>query len=490
MKMDLAAFDSADRPDPASYRDPAGHVFQREGIVYRQVNPLAKEDFETLMDSGAYDLFTRKGWLIPHTDVTADLSSTAGYVIRPVQIPLISYPFEWSFSMLKDAALLTLKLAMESMRFGLMLKDATPFNVQWLGGKLVFIDTLSFERYDGRLPWIAYRQFCECFLGPLLLMSYTKQPLQQLMLAWPEGIPVNVVRSLLPWRAKFSLPVYLHIFLHAKVAVKSAAGQAAAGDSAADAQTTGDKSSTQQRFTPTRLSNLLTSLHSLIDKLAMPETKGNWLGYYDEAAERDTYLEPKKRLIDEWIQSLPKTKLVADLGANEGVFAKIAASLNKRVIAVDLDPFCIERLYKSRNNKEDILPLVIDLQHPSPSIGFNNAERPAFNERCRPDLVLALALIHHLAIGSNIPMDKIASFFAEMAGFLIIEWVPPGDEKARVLMSHKSIDYPHYTHDETLAVFKKYFDLLKTEPVGNSGRICWMLRRIRPTPTPAPGSSS
>src|ERR1044071_3227438 len=175
-------------PHPSSYRDPSGFVFQKDGVLYRQVNISFKDHFDHFIQSGCYKHLTEKGLLIPHEQISENLSGSKDYytTLKPEEIGFISYPYEWSFDMLKDAALLTLKLVKECLGFNVMLKDATPYNIQWHKGKLVFIDTLSFEKYT-ETPWIAYRQFCECFLGPLLLMHYSKKHLHPLQLAWPDG---------------------------------------------------------------------------------------------------------------------------------------------------------------------------------------------------------------------------------------------------------------------------------------------------------------
>ncbi|RYY58905.1 MAG: SAM-dependent methyltransferase, partial [Chitinophagaceae bacterium] len=204
---------------PASYRDPAGFIFYRDGQLYRQVNQQFQPDFDLFTGSGAYEQFVKEGWLLAHQREENNYTGDPDWytTLKPARIPFITYPWEWCFSMLKDAALLTLRLARVALDYNLSLKDATPLNVQWYQGAPVFIDTLSFEKYQPTRPWIAYRQFCETFLSPLLLMHYSKQPLQPLMLAYPDGIPLRVTGRLLPWKTRLNLPVYLHIHLHSKL---------------------------------------------------------------------------------------------------------------------------------------------------------------------------------------------------------------------------------------------------------------------------------
>jgi len=212
---------------PSSYRDPSGFIFEKNGQLYRQVNKVFKEHFDFFVSSGCYDNLVKKGLLIPHTIINDNLTGNEEWfaTLQPERLSFISYPYEWSFDMLKDAALLTLNILKESLASGMILKDATPYNIQWHNarlddsvgqGKLVFIDSLSFEKYDETLPWIAYRQFCENFLSPLLLAHYSKMPLQEMMLAYNEGIPLAIPKSLLPWRNKFSIYTYFVIPLPLK----------------------------------------------------------------------------------------------------------------------------------------------------------------------------------------------------------------------------------------------------------------------------------
>jgi hypothetical protein len=263
--------------------------------------------------------------------------------------------------MLKDAALLTLQLAKEAIGFGLILKDATPYNIQWHAGKLIFIDTLSFEKYNAEEPWIAYRQFCENFLSPLLLMHYSKNSLPQLLLAYPDGIPLAITKSLLPLRSKFSLYAYLHIHLHAAIAGKK-------------------KGSDEKRvqFSKQKLLNLITSLETLTDKLKLPGQQTAWSGYYEEAVQRNDYLEQKQKIIAQWLNEISAIKTAVDLGANEGMFSKLLEEKKIETIAADFDHVVIGRLYKKIKTEKwkYIIPLILDLSNPSPAIGVNNKERP------------------------------------------------------------------------------------------------------------------
>lgn len=273
---------------PSSYRDPSGFIFTKEEVIYRQVNKSFKEDFDLFINSGCYDKLVKK-LLLPHENISGNLTGdNAWYMtLKPEKLSYISYPYEWCFDMLKDAALLSLSILKEALASGLVLKDATPYNIQWHKGKLIFIDTLSFEKYEETKPWVAYRQFCENFLSPLLLAHYSKMPVQELLLAYSEGIPLPLTSSLLPWRSKFSLHVYLHIHLNAKYSLK---------DNSAPGK--------QQSFSKQKMQNLVTSLEVLITKLKLPVNKTTWSHYYDEASQRTGYLEEKQQIIQRWLQEI------------------------------------------------------------------------------------------------------------------------------------------------------------------------------------------
>jgi hypothetical protein len=448
---------------PASYRDPAGFIFIRDGIVYRQINQVFQADFEHFIQSGCYKHLVDKDLLISHENVDEQVFADQTWfkTIRPEQLPFISYPSEWPFDMLKDAALLTLQLAKEAIGFKMILKDATPYNIQWHNGKLKFIDSLSFERYDESQPWIAYRQFCESFLAPLLLMHYNRLPTTKTFLAYPDGIPLDLTQRMLPWKSRFSFHTYLHIHLQNKVS-RNASQQA---------QPMG-------KFSMQKLLNVLSSLETLVLKLQVPRDQTTWSEYYEEASLRDDYLATKQELVKEWIDIVPARTCI-DFGANEGAFSQIAATKNIETIAADFDPICVNRLYQKSKAKPGtkILPLVLDISNPTPGTGLNNQEHQPFLSRASADLSLALALVHHLAIGKNIPLDKVAAFFAGVSKHLLIEFVPKSDEKIRLMLQSKKDIYSNYNQENFESAFGDYFRVEKHQMISSSGRILYLMIR-------------
>lgn len=445
----------------SSFRDPSGFIFEKDGVIYRQVNKNFSETFDFFIAGGCYDAMVSKGLLIPHETIHENLTGEEQWYItlKPEQLLYTSYPWEWSFSMLQDAALLTLAVLKEGLEWGMILKDATPYNIQWHKGKLVFIDSLSFEKYDELAPWIAYRQFCEQFLSPLLLSHYAGQPLNSLLLAYPDGIPVAVTSSMLPGKSRFNMHTYLHIHMQAKYSAKPPGA-----------------SHKKINFSKKKLLDLVNSLEILVKKLKLPLQQTNWSEYYDEAGQRNGYLEEKKHLVSKCLEQL-KPATMADFGANTGTFSKLARK-ETFVISNDLDPFCIDRLYRELKGTDvNILPLVIDLSIPSPAIGVNNNERPSFIQRTRVDLGLALALVHHLAIGKNIPFNMIAAFFNKTCRNLVIEFIPKSDEKIRFMLQNKKDIYTDYNEENFCKAFEQYFIIEEKKEIGGSGRTLYRMKR-------------
>ena len=444
---------------PASYRDPAGFVWVMNGQVYRQVNQSYASDYDLLTNSGLYQDLVNKKQLIAHSEINENLTGTKEWykTLLPQTINFISYPYEWSFAQLKDAALLTLAITKSSIERGMILKDATPYNIQFIEGKPVLIDTLSFTKYDPTKPWIAYRQFCETFLYPLFLEKYNKLIVHQTFSAWPDGIPANETASILPSAARFKLAAWLHIYLQTMVGKNK------------------NQNKTDAGFDKGKMLNLLQHLESTIKGLKAPASRKTvWSNYYDENILGKDYLKAKKQLFTEYSADL-KGKKVLDLGANDGYFSRILAENAAMVVSADSDDRCIQSLYEARNKK--ILPLILDISNPSPAAGFFNKERKAFHDRINVDAVAALALIHHLAIGRNIPLDMLADYFNKIAPDLIIEFVPKDDPKVQELLKNREDIFNNYTAEFFEKEFSLYFEITKTATIPGTSRRLYRMKR-------------
>jgi hypothetical protein len=438
--------------DPSSFRDPSAFVFTENGRVYRHIAPSYREAYDRLMSSGLYASLTSKAWLIPHEEST--MPAVGAYkVILPQQIPFINYPYEWSFSQLRDAALLTLRIQKESMRYGMSLKDATAFNIVFEDAGPVFIDSCSFEPYDEGRPWIAYRQFCENFLAPLLLSSYWGSDMLGMLLQHPDGIPVPLASRLLPFRSRFSLLSLLHIHLQKAVS--------------------GSPSSLKTTFRKEKLLRIIDHLERGIGKLNIQTETSAWSRYYQDSILPGEYLEHKKSAVAELTRGL-SPKRVVDLGANTGEFAEILKARGRTVIAADLDRLCTDRIYTTRKG---IIPIAADLMYPSPAIGWMNRERRPLLERIQADLVLALALVHHLCIGKNLPLPMLAEGLSQIGGHLLIEFVPKDDPKVLTMLAHRRDIFDQYTEEEFRKAFESHFTLVREAPLPGSGRKLFLYQK-------------
>jgi hypothetical protein len=417
---------------PASFKDPAGFIFQSNGKYYRQINISFSEDYEMLMRSGLYDVLVQNKLLLAHSEVMENFTASDNHykTLFPQQIKFICYPYEWCFDQLKDAALLTIRIMKLAINRGMILKDATPFNIQFENGQPVFIDTLSFEIYDESKPWIAYRQFCECFLFPLYIEHYLKLDIQKLFATYLDGIPVNFTARLLPIKSRLNPGVLLHVYL--QNFVKDYKGI----------------KTREACFDKLKLSRLLDHLENRISKITSNISKISvWNNYYSETILSQHYLNEKKIIFNYFLKNI-KYNTALDLGTNNGYFARILAENNANIIAIDSDNQCINNLYQEtkKYNILNILPLCIDVSNPSPATGFQTTERQSFIQRINAELVVALALVHHLVLAKNIPLNKIATFIASVCiKYLVIEFIPLTDPKAAEIVKRKS---HHNTYDQ------------------------------------------
>lgn len=451
---------------PASYRDPAGFIFKHEENFYRQVNHAYAPHYELLKKSGLYDVLVKEKKILAHTEINKNFTGDAQWytTLLPEQLSFVTYPYEWCFSQWKNAALHTLDLVKTSISHGMILKDATPFNIQFVNGMPVLIDSLSFEKYDASKPWVAYRQFTECFIAPLLLAKYTTAEMLKIFQVYPDGIPLQVISKLLPFKSKFNTNIFLHI--HLPNLLKS------------------NQNSAQEKrvvFTQQKLFSIISNLYSFVSALSLPAAVTKWNNYYDETILSNSYAKAKMEIIKNWLADSP-AQTVLDIGTNTGLFAVAAAESGKFTIAVDADVACIDNLYNECRQKRisNLIPLCIDITNPSPAIGWANAERPSFAGRMKTDLTMALALVHHLAIGKNIPFQKMAETFSGFSPFLIIEFVPKSDPKVQLLLQQREDIFNAYSEAFFLEAFLTEFTVIKKEAVPGTERVLFLMKKITP----------
>ena len=453
----------------ASFRDPAGFVFKDGETVRRAVTSHGRSDYDRLISSGLYRELTEKGWLVGHGE-SASAEAGVYKILTPQPIRVITYPYEWCFSQLQDAAIRTLEIQLAAIERGLSLKDATPFNIQWRTGAPVLIDTLSFESLKER-PWFAYKQFCETFLAPLALMAHVKPDFNKYLSVDLSGVNLSFASRCLPRLTRLHPGMLAHIHLHALSQEKF------------DRASTDRPSAASMKLPKSALMSLVRSLLDLTRSLRLKKQKTVFGDYYAECAHYSRDAEESKiRLVETWIDEAAASaalKEALDLGSNNGKFSRLFTKKNILCVSVDSDPFCVDENYalSKRTPDPNMLPLLMDLTNPSSDLGWAGGERDSFFKRVNPGLVMALALVHHLRIGNNVPTEMIADFFHDIAPLLIIEFVPKEDPMVRKLLASRDDIFHDYDAGAFEAAFNRGFEILRKSPVAGTPRILYYLKR-------------
>jgi hypothetical protein len=451
----------------ASFRDPSGFLFSQDGFLYRQVNRYYQADYDRLMNSGLYTALVKEDLMVAHQETSLKplQPETAYQVIQPEKVQFISYPYEWCFSQLKDAALATLALHKKALKYGMALKDASAYNIQFQRGKPVLIDTLSFEIYHEGEPWVAYRQFCQHFLAPLALMAYKDVRLSQLLRVYIDGIPLDLASSLLPGKTRWNIGLMMHIHQHA-AAQRHYSGKEV------------NLETTRRQFNKMAMMGLVENLEGLLRSLTWKPAGTEWAEYYDGTNYTDVAFRKKHTLVGQFLEQA-KPGIVWDLGANNGEFSRISSAQGIFTVSSDIDPAAVEQNYRTvvAGKELFLLPLIIDLTNPSPALGWDNHERQSLAERGPADAVLALALIHHLAISNNVPLAKLAQFFGEMGHWLVIEFVPKSDSQVKRLLASRKDIFTDFNQESFEAVFSGEFDIRRAERIDGSERTLYLMER-------------
>lgn len=439
----------------------------KAGELLRQINAVYEPHYGQLMKSGLYDALVGEGWLVEHEEANLDerLTEDGRVVIRPRAVPFVSYPYEWCFGQLRDAALLTLDIQRCALRHGMSLKDSSAYNVQFIGPRPVFIDTLSFEPHKPGRPWVGYRQFCRHFLAPLALMSLVDVRSNTLLRAHIDGVPLDLAARLLPKRSCLRGGLLLHLHLHAKAETRHAqAGVTVAAP----------EGSMSERG----LQGILDSLEKAVRKLNEPPMATHWRDYYATSTYTDESTEEKKQVVAAFLDTIGPLS-VWDLGANTGLYSELAAETGATVVAVDQDPACIAACYENwKERAVNICPLVMDLSNPSPALGWAHGERQSLAQRGPADAVLALALIHHLAIGNNVPLPDAASYLRALCRHLIIEFVPKEDTMVQHMLASREDVFSDYHREGFETAFGQHFTIHETRPSQSSSRILYRMEAL------------
>lgn len=444
-------------------------MFRRDGVLYRQIQPPVAADWELYRASGLHDRLVADRLIVDHADASPELAALPGAVavIQPRLLDLVSYPYEWSFSQLKEAALLTLELQSRALDAGMRLKDASAYNIQFDAGRPILIDTLSFEAADATEPWPAYRQFCEHFLAPLALIAHRDARCGLMLRDFIDGIPLDLATGLLPGRTRLNFGLLSHLPAHAG-AQRRAAGEAPPPE--------GDPKKAR-RISATGQRALLDSLRRTVEGLRW-KPSGHWADYATTTSYSDAATASKAEIVREMLVAVGGVT-AWDLGANTGVYSQIAADAGYRVAAWDQDAASVEAHWRRVrvDGNPAILPLICDLSNPSPALGWALEERVSFLDRGEPDILLALALVHHLAIGNNVPLPGVARLFARISRRAIVEFVPKEDPMTRRLLAARRDIFDGYSIDGFRSAFGARFSILREQAIADSPRTLFLLER-------------
>jgi SAM-dependent methyltransferase len=457
--------------EPGSFRDPESRVFYADEQVYRSLSKEGLEDFEALEASGllADERVVRTERAEGVAGLEGLLAKETAGVLRHELIPFVSYPYEWTFSMLKDAALVQLDLLLAALEKDLVLKDSTPYNVQWRGARPVFVDVGSFERLREGEPWVGYRQFCMLYLYPLLLQAFKDVPFHPWLRGSIDGITPAQMRGLMSFRDRFRKGMFTNVFLHARLEARYAdkPGQV--------------KQEVKRVFKKELFVANVRKMRKLVARLSWDPPEGVWTAY----GERNTYTDDDARRKDDFVREVATSRdwnLVWDIGCNNGRYSRIAAEGARTVVAVDADQGPVELLYRDLRDEGEarILPLTMNLADPSPGLGWRGLERKPPAERGRPDLVLALALVHHVAISANVPVREFLDWLASLGSALVIEFPTREDPMVQKLLAPKREGlHPDYELEFFERALNEAFQVERSERLESGTRVLYFARPKR-----------
>jgi hypothetical protein len=455
--------------EPASFRDPASTVFYQNGRVLRGLSKDGAADYEVLAATRFFPRALEAGEIVGTTSVPLDSlpeearRSEWPLILEHQRVPVVSYPYEWTFSMLKAAALLHLDLLQRALAEGLTMKDGYAYNLQFLGARPVFIDVGSFERARPGEPWAGYRQFCQTMLYPLLLTAHKGMRFQPWLRGAVQGIPPVEMRRLFGRAELLRAGVLKHVLLHQAMDVRFSGARA---------------SETRQELKAAGFSTELQAatvraIRKLVAGLRWRAGESAWSDYQRTSTYSDEERERKKAFVARSVAAAAPARLCFDLGANDGTYSRIAAEHADYVVAADADDLTVDLLFQAlaEDGERRILPLVVDLCDPSPSLGWRGRERMGFFERGRPDVVLALALIHHLAITGNVPLAELVDWWHSLGGRLVIEFVDPADPMADRLLANKPPGmHGDYRREVFEGLLESRFDVVEREELPSGTR--------------------
>ncbi|OJT26615.1 hypothetical protein BO221_00800 [Archangium sp. Cb G35] len=457
--------------EPGSFKDPSGRVFYLRDEVYRTLTPEAGEALGRAWESGLMPELTRAGLVLETERVRAaevevpGLEGTA-QLLRQPRVPVVSYAYEWSFEMLRDAALVTLEILERCLAAGFLLKDANSFNLLFLAGKPRLVDVPSIEPYQEGMLWAGYGQFCRSFLFPLLLGAHLGLEFQPLLRGTMGELPVREVARLFRLRDWFKPGVLRDVVLQARLERDFARRQETLAGSVSN-----------YRLPKELLVANVRRLRRIIERLRTPNTPSEWSGYtaFHNYTDED---QRQKRVFVERALEEAKPARVLDLGCNTGQYTELARARGAQVVAVDVDAQAIDLLYRGLPAGASVWPMVANLANPTPAMGWALKERRSLLDRLGSDFVLALALVHHLRITAGVPLEQVVEQLFALAPEGVVEWVDKQDSMVRRMLSLRPDVYPDYTWENFRALLERHGTLVSVQETHEGRRrLCHVRRR-------------
>jgi 2-polyprenyl-3-methyl-5-hydroxy-6-metoxy-1,4-benzoquinol methylase len=432
----------------SSFRDPDSSLSYDQSFYYRKISSNYERHYDHFIHSGLKDRLLQEELILPFVELIeqAPQSGFSPRVLRTDILPFVSYPYEWSFSQFKQAALLTLKINQLALEYNMILKDASMFNVQFIGCTPVFIDLASFEIYEQDTPWKGYYQFCKHFYGPLFLAAKKNILLPKLLQYFLDGIPLKEVVSLCSWNHFLNSGAFLHLYLHATGEGKIVDG------------------SIEKKVAKKQLSTIFAHLESAITNLTIKQKQTVWDDYNQNNNYEIQSQQHKVKIIKSFLDQIEGDKAL-DIGANDGLYSQLLVDKGMYTLVVDIDELAIDRAFTTNYKNSKFHPLQMNLVNPTPAIGWNNIERKSFWDRCQVDVIQALAIVHHLVITHDISFEAIAKKLAQHTHYLIIEFVAPEDSQAKILLQNKPHHKVGYTQINFEKSFKNYFKLIDNKKI-------------------------
>ncbi len=458
-----------------SFRDPDTRVFRHDGKIFRCLSARALDDWTHLAGTAFYRRLVQDGAVVAtervdDLEALPDLGAKWSAVLKHETVPFVSYPYEWPFSMLKDAALLQLDLTLAALEEGMTLKDATPYNVQWFGSTPRFIDLGSFTVYEPGDPWAGYRQFCSQFLYPLMIQAYKDVPYHPWLRGSLEGMEAGHCLALLSLRDRFRRGVMTHVYLQAKAQSKFE-----------DSDRNVRRDLRAAGFGAAMITNNIRRLRSVVEQLTWQPDRSTWSEYTKAHSYADADLERKSNFVRR-VLAPRRWRLVWDIGCNVGTYSRLAAEHAEYVLALDADHVVVDRLYGALKQevRSNILPLLADVADPSPGLGWQGLERTPLGDRGVPDLILCLALVHHVVIGRNIPMEDLVAWLAAFGADLVVEYVGHDDPMVKKLMTNREGQSIQYSAETLELALARHFETVTHEQLQSGTRTLYYAQSPHP----------